>query len=61
MQREPEEAAVPEVVDLGPEIREDRRRRVAEVVEELDEAALLGDEDTPVRRRTGSPSDWLVR
>ena len=39
---------VPVVVDLGAEVGEHGRRRVAEAVEDLDEAALLGDEDAAV-------------
>ncbi len=50
MERQAEEAAVPEVVHVGAEVGEDRRRRVAEAVEDLDQPALLGDEDAPVGR-----------
>ena len=48
--RESEQPAVPEVEDLGPEVGEDRRRRVREAVEHLDEPALLGDEYATVGR-----------
>ena len=46
----PEQSPVPEVVDLPAEIRVEGRRRVAEVVEHLDPAGLLGDEDPAVGR-----------
>jgi hypothetical protein len=49
VQRKPEQPAVPEVVHLGRQVREQRRRGVAETVEDLDPAALLSDEDAPVR------------
>ena len=50
IERHPEEAAVPVVVDVGLEVREDRRRGVRDAVEDLDDAGLLGDEDAAVRR-----------
>jgi hypothetical protein len=37
-------------VHVGRQVGEHRRGRVGEVVENLDPAALLGDEDAPVRR-----------
>ena len=43
-----EHAPVPEVVDVGPEVGEHRRRLVGLVVEDLDDAALLGHEDAAV-------------
>ena len=48
--REAEQATVPEVVDVRPEIGELRRGRVRDGVEDLDDAALLGDEHAAVRR-----------
>src|SRR5207247_4150306 len=45
------QASVPEVVDIGGEVAEHRRRRVGQVVEYLDVPALLGDEDAPVSRK----------
>ncbi len=49
-EREAEQAAIPEVVDLRPEVGEHGGGRVVEAVEHLDDAALLGDEHPPVRR-----------
>ena len=46
----PEQPAVPEVVHLRAQVGVDRGRRVVDVVVDLDDAALLRDEDTPVRR-----------
>ena len=48
VERDAEQAAVPEVVDVRAQVGEDGRRRVGEVVEDLDQAALLGDEDPAV-------------
>ena len=45
---EPEQAPIPEVVDVGRQATERRRRRIGQVVEDLDGAALLGDEDAAV-------------
>ena len=53
MERHAEEAAVPEVVHVGAQVGERGRRRVREVVEHLDQPALLRDEDAPV----GSEAD----
>ena len=50
MKREAEEPPVPEVVGVGAEIGEGRRGRVREIVEHLDDAALLGDENAAVVR-----------
>ena len=50
MQREAEQPAVPVVVDLGAQVREDRRSRRGEAVEDLDQPALLRDEDASIRR-----------
>jgi hypothetical protein len=60
--RQPEQAAVPVVVDLVTEVRHGGRRRVVEAVERLDQPALLGDEDRAVRRehhvgRVGQPAE----
>ena len=52
VQREAEEAAVPEIVGVRPQVGEDRRRSVGEVVEDLDDPALFGDEDPAVGRET---------
>jgi hypothetical protein len=46
--RHPEQAPVPEVVDVDVEVGEDVRGGVGHGVEDLDDAALLGDEDPPV-------------
>jgi hypothetical protein len=51
-EREPEETAVPEVVDVRPQVCEHSRRRVRQAVEDLDQPALLGNEDTTVRGET---------
>ena len=50
VERHPEQAAVPVVVHLRAQVRVGARRRVRQAVEDLDQAALLGDEDAPVRR-----------
>ena len=50
MERHAEQTAIPEVVDVGPQIGEHGRGGVGEVVEHLDQAALLGHEDATVRR-----------
>src|SRR5205085_563724 len=50
VEREAEQAAVPVVVDLVPEVGDHGRRRVREAVEDLDEPTLLGDEDSAVGR-----------
>ena len=47
-QGHPEEAPVPEVVDVAVEVGEDVRGGVGQGVEHLDDPALLGDEDPPV-------------
>src|SRR5256885_1799415 len=47
---EPEQATVPVVVHLRAQVREDSGSRTAQVVEDLDDAALLGDEDASVGR-----------
>ncbi len=51
IERHPQKAAIPEVVDVRREVREGRRSRVGEAVEDLDRAALLGDEDPAVGRK----------
>ena len=61
-ERETEQSTVPEVVDLRPEVGEHGRRRVRQVVEDLDDAALLGHEDPAVwreahRRGLGEPGE----
>ncbi len=62
----PEQASVPEVVDLFGEIGENRRRRIGHAVEDVDHAGLLGDDDATVRRegdrsRQGQPrEDFLL-
>src|SRR5262249_5427411 len=53
-QRQAEKAAVPLVVCLYGQIGEYIRGRVGEVVEDLDDPILLGDEDSPVRRKLDS-------
>ena len=45
---EPEQAPIPEVVDLGAQVGEGGGRGVREAVEDLDQAALLGNEDPSV-------------
>ena len=45
---EPEQAAIPEVVDVGAQVGEGGGRGVREAVEDLDQATLLGHEDPPV-------------
>ena len=50
VERQPEQAAIPVVVDLRSEIGEGRGFGVVEPVEYFDHAALLGDEDAPVAR-----------
>jgi hypothetical protein len=50
IERDAEQAAIPEVVDLGAQVGRDRRRRRAQAREDFDQAALLGDEDAAVRR-----------
>jgi len=47
---EPEQATIAAVVDLGPQVGEKVRRPVFGAVEDLDRAALLGDEDVTVGR-----------
>jgi hypothetical protein len=49
---EPEEPAVPEVMDLGAEVGDDRERVRVDVGEDLDEAALLRDDHAAVRQET---------
>ena len=49
MDGEPEKAAIPHVVDVRPQVGEDRRGRIGQRIEDLDDAALLGDEDVAVR------------
>jgi hypothetical protein len=49
-QSQPQQAAVPEVVDIGAKIREHGGRGVGQAVEDLDDAVLLGDEDLAGRR-----------
>ena len=44
-----EQATVPEVVDVDVQVGEGRRRGVGQGVEDLDDPALLGHEDAPVR------------
>ena len=48
MQRHAEQTAVVVVVDVRPKVREDGGCRVGDVVEYLDDAALLGDEHPAV-------------
>ena len=48
VERQPQQPAVPEVVHLRPQVREDVRLHVRQRVEDLDETALLGDEDASV-------------
>ena len=48
--RQAEQAAVPEVVHLRAQVDDGRRRGVADAVEHQDHAALLGHEDLAVRR-----------
>jgi hypothetical protein len=48
VERQPEQSPVPEVVHLRSQVREDVRLRVRQRVEDLDETALLGDEDASV-------------
>ena len=50
VQRHAQQAAVPEVVDVGIEVGEDVGRRVGQGVEDLDHAALLGHEHPAVGR-----------
>jgi hypothetical protein len=45
-----EQTAVREVVDVGAQIGEGRGRRIREAVEDLDQAAPLGDEDPAIFR-----------
>ena len=52
IEREAEHAAVPEVVHARAQVGVDRGGRVGDRVEDLDQAALLGDEDAPVRRES---------
>ncbi len=47
---EAEQAPIPEVVHVRAQVGEDGRSRVGEIVEDLDQPALLGHEDTPVGR-----------
>ena len=59
LDRQPEQAAVPEVLDLGAEVGEHRRRRVVDAVERVDDARLRGHEHAAVRREphtVGLPS-----
>ena len=46
-----QQATVPEVVNVRAQVGEHRRRRVSERVEDLDDPALLGHEDSTVRRK----------
>ena len=47
-QREAEQAAIPEVVRVGPEVGERRGRRVAQAVEDQNDASLLRNEDPTI-------------
>ena len=60
-----EQPAVPEVVDVGPQVGEDVRSGVGQAVEDLDDAALLGHEHAPVSREAddggvGQPTEMTV-
>jgi hypothetical protein len=62
VQREPQQAAVPEIVDLRSQIREHGRSGIPETVENFDDPAFLGDENPAVGRerglgRCGQPAD----
>src|SRR5205085_774488 len=59
IQRHPKQAAVPVVVDVGPQVREDRWVRVRDALEDLDDAALLRNEDAAIRRERDRR--WLVQ
>ena len=48
VERQREQSAVPEVVDVRTQVGDLRRRRVGQAVEDPDQAALLGDEDAAV-------------
>ncbi len=50
IERDAEQPPVRVVVDLRSQVGEDRGRRVAEAVEDLDQAALLGDEHAAIGR-----------
>ena len=50
VEREPQQAAIPVVVDLRAQVDDLGRRRAGEAVEDLQQTALLGDEDAPVGR-----------
>ena len=64
VERHPEQTAVPVVVDLGREVGEDRRGRVRDAVEDLDDPGLLRDEHAavigePQRGRQGHPRPYV--
>ena len=48
VQRESEQPAIPEVVDVRRQVREGRRRRIIDAVVNLQDAALLGHEDPAI-------------
>ena len=50
MELEAEQPAIPEVVHVGPQVGKDGRRRIRQIVEDLDQATFLGDEHAPVAR-----------
>jgi hypothetical protein len=50
VERHSQQPAIPEVVDVPVQVREDRRRCVRQVVEDLDHTALLGYEHAAVGR-----------
>ncbi len=55
--RESEQSAVPEVVDLGPEVCDHRVGVGVDVREQLQQAALLGHEHAPVGQKADRRSD----
>src|SRR5829696_8282444 len=52
IERHTEQSAIPEVVDVDVQVGEDVGRRVAQGVEDLDDAALLSDEDPTIAAET---------
>ena len=58
IQRESEQAAITDRVDLGGKVGEQRRRRVQQVLVEPDRAVFLGDEDAAVVREVDA--GWQV-
>ena len=51
MERHAQQAAIPEVVHIGPEVGKNRWGRILEIVEDFDEAAFFSDEDSIIRRK----------